>query len=849
MTVNQAGLPLTPDATMAKHPLSDMHADILASLEQGIVVQDRAGAIIFSNPAAANMLGLSVDQMQGRSSLDPRWQAIHEDGSAYPGDTHPAMRTLADGMPVRGDIMGIHKPDGTLTWISVNTEPLGQHRNTLPQAVAAIFTDISLQRGLQAELETSQARFNQLAQNIDIVFWVGSPDWKRIDYVSPAYEPLWQRPVTNLLDNGMDWLEAVLDEDRATLLDHIPQAHDWKPFMFPPYRIRRGDGSIRWIQAKAFPIVDMIGHITSVAGVAQDITERYEEQLHLTELAHLDSLTQLPNRSLLSDRMHQGMAHCRRTGSMMAVCLLDLDGFKAVNDTLGHEAGDALLIQLASRLTQAVRADDTVARLGGDEFVLLLGHIDGAGEAEATLQRVLTAIALPYSIHDHAVSISASIGVTFYPSDNGDSNTLLRHADHAMYLAKQAGKNRIHMFNPVLEIRDRENRNALANIRRAIQHQQFELHYQPIIDSRRGRVAAVEALIRWNHPVLGILPASEFLPLLQSDNALTLQLGLWVLEGAIHQAECWHRQGMDLGVHINLFAGQVQDSSVVDIVKNLLGRHPILPAERITLEVMESCALDSIVATRRLIEGSQATGIKLALDDFGTGNTSISRLRRFPVHMLKIDKSFIRNMLLDPEDMTIVEAIISLGMAYGHHVVAEGVENLDQIWMLTEMGCHMVQGYALAHPMAADAIPAWINRFTPDPRWRMNAMRHLDRDDFQLLLAESHHQQWHSQLISWLRGDEGTRGDPPCLDPAGCNFGRWYHGDGMERYSHLAAFQEAGRQHEHLHGIAQALVQQRLQATSSGCRELEARLQDSCEVFTHALAQLRRDVSRPIGSH
>lgn len=700
---------------------------------------------------------------------------------------------------------------------------------------------------VQSRLEECEVRFRQFADNIDLVLWIGTPDWQKVNYISPAYERIWQSSAERLYTDGMCWLESVVEEDRPALLQTIAsQAQgEWQSILFPPYRIRLPDNGMRWIAARAFPIRDAKGRIEAVAGIAEDISTRYQQQQQLEDLAHLDPLTRLPNRTLLADRMQQAMARGRRTGQMLAVCLLDLDGFKPVNDQLGHKAGDELLIQLAGRLTQAVRADDSVARLGGDEFVLLLGNLNSIGEAEDAINRVLKVINVPFRLGDHIVRVTASIGVTLFPNDGGDADTLLRHADHAMYLAKEGGKNQYHQFNPTLEIRDRENREAMERIERALRQGQFTMYYQPIVDCLRGRPTGVEALIRWNHPILGILTPSEFLPLIEGHDQLALDVGAWAIETAIAQAEAWHRSGFDLSVSINVFPQQFRDMGFSRRIEDALATHSSLPPGDITLEIVESSALEDVVSASRLMKEGDRLGIRYALDDFGTGYSSMTYLRRLPVHTLKIDQSFVQDMLTDPEDLAIIEAVIGLATAFRHRVIAEGVETLDQILMLTELGCHLIQGFALARPMPADEIPDWLLDFTPDPRWRVNATQHLSRDDFQLILAEVHHRQWLHRLQGWYRQDIKQRGEPPPLDPEKCSFGRWHAGEGRQRYGHLPEFDATEEPHARIHALAHQIVVNRLAGGDEGCQGRESAMQDASDAFIDALVRLRRAV----GSH
>lgn len=697
---------------------------------------------------------------------------------------------------------------------------------------------------LSRNLEDSETRFRQLAENIDSAFWILTPDWQQVLYISPAYEHIWGRSVESLYARGMDWLDAVLQEDRAALLEAMPAAGDadWQTITFPPYRIRRPDGGIRWVAMRAYPIRDERGGIVRVAGIAEDITERQEYQRHLEDLAHYDPLTHLPNRRLLADRMRQALAHAQRTGNLLAICMLDLDGFKPVNDLHGHKVGDQLLIEVSRRLQDGVRGDDTVARLGGDEFVLLLGGLDSVREADEMLTRLLHILAAPYHLAAQQISLTASIGVTLFPSDSGNADTLLRHADHAMYLAKEAGKNRYFLFNPVLELRERDNRAALRQIETAAAENQLRLHYQPVVDCRVGKVVAMEALLRWDHPLFGLMNPAEFLPLVESNDRLARQVGGWVLQEALRQAERWHQAGWDIPVSINTFIQQLRDPDFPEQIRQALAHHPVLPPGCLTLEIVESSAIDDFASVTRLIRTVSELDVRFALDDFGTGFSSLTYLRRLPVNSLKIDQTFVRDMLHDPGDLSIVEGVVGLAAAFRHQAIAEGVESSDHVLMLMEMGCNLVQGYGIARPMPGDVALDWLQRFQPDPRWLENATHRLSRDDFQLVLAEVSHRQWLGSLGNWVRQVPEDRGSAPPLDGHKCNFGHWYYGEGGIRYGHLPAFRAIEASHDRIHQLAWALVRSVENGDIVASRQIEAELQLASEAFRDELGRIRGEV-------
>ncbi|OYY94733.1 MAG: hypothetical protein B7Y41_03940 [Hydrogenophilales bacterium 28-61-23] len=700
------------------------------------------------------------------------------------------------------------------------------------------------QKKIEFALFESESRFRQLADNLDTVFWINTPDWQHVLYISPAYERIWGRSAESLYQRGMDWFDAVLEEDRPAILERLPDTAgaDWQTIEFPPYRIRRPDGGIRWISARAFPIRDEQGRVNRVAGIAEDISERQSHQQHLEEMAHYDPLTHLPNRLLLADRMHLALAHSRRTGQLLAVCMLDLDGFKPVNDKFGHEIGDQLLIEVARRLLGGVRGGDTVARLGGDEFVILLGALNNVKEMEEALTRLLQVVALPYALVDQPINISASVGVTIYPSDSSDADTLLRHADHAMYLAKQAGKNRYHQFNPVLEERARDNRAVLGLIGNAVENNQLRLFYQPIVDCRRGLVIGMEALLRWDHPILGLMEPAEFLPLVDGDDDLARSVGAWILRNAIQQADDWRQAGLDVPVSVNTFVQQLRDARFPELVRDLLAQHPDLPASRLSIEILENTALDDFTSVTRLIRICSSLGVRFALDDFGTGFSSLAYLRRLPVDTLKIDQSFVGDMLQNPDDLAIVESVIGLGAAFRRQVIAEGVESADHVLMLMEMGCYRVQGYGIAKPMPAEEVLAWTYNFQPDPRWHEHANLRLSRDDFQLVLAEVNHRHWLTSLQNWMRQPPDQRNPPPPLNEHECNFGHWYYGEGASRYGHMPEFRTAEALHEQVHRLEQKLVRQTEAGEVALSRETATELMTRSESFRDTLIKIRSAV-------
>ena len=459
------------------------------------------------------------------------------------------------------------------------------------------------------------------------------------------------------------------------------------------------------------------GQVTHYLALFSDITASKNHQIALEHIAHYDSLTNLPNRVLLADRLQQGIIQAQRRGQLLAAAYLDLDGFKTINDQHGHEVGDQLLISVSSRMKQTLREGDTLARMGGDEFVAVLVDLANPAHALPMLSRLLNAIAQPVQIGNLTLQVSASLGVTFYPQqENVEADQLLRQADQAMYLAKVAGKNRLHVFDSEQDRSARGHHESLKNIRLALQRDEFVLHYQPKVNMRTGMVVGAEALIRWQHPEQGLLPPATFLPVIE-DHPLAIEIGEWVINTALTQIERWQAQGLQMPVSVNVGAHQLQHPLFTGRLRELLAAHPTLKPGLLELEVLETSALADIESVSLVIKACGDMGVMFALDDFGTGYSSLSYLKRLQVNLLKIDQSFVRDMLVDPDDLAILKGVIGLATAFRRQVIAEGVETVAHGRLLQQLGCDLAQGYGIARPMPAHELPAWVLAWQTQADW------------------------------------------------------------------------------------------------------------------------------------
>ena len=457
----------------------------------------------------------------------------------------------------------------------------------------------------------------------------------------------------------------------------------------------------------------------SQAMLGEQMTQSRQMQSALQEMSwqnYHDALTGLPNRAALAVRFEQDLFRARERQRLLAVCLFDLDGFQEINRRFGEDGGDEVLKQVASRLHTFAGQSHYAAHLGGDEFVLLLCDQDDRGGIAKQVGALLAALAHPYQCDGQALTMSASAGVSVYTGKQQSADTLLRHADQALYQAKLTGRNRLSFFDDDLDEAVRSHHSQRSEIRDGMLAGQFRLHYQPKVNMRSGEVVGMEALLRWQHPQRGLLGPMLFLPLAdQSD--LIIEIGEWVLRQALRQMQQWGVDHPHWVVSVNIAARHFQRPDFVGHIRSILDGFPGVPPTMRELEILESSALDDIDHVRRVMTACQELGIAFALDDFGTGYSSMSYLKRLPANILKIDQSFVRNMLDDQDDLHLVGAIIGLAKSFNLAVIAEGVETLAHGAQLMRMGCDLAQGYGIARPMPPDDVPAWAAAFTPAPAW------------------------------------------------------------------------------------------------------------------------------------
>ncbi|MCL2635052.1 MAG: EAL domain-containing protein, partial [Betaproteobacteria bacterium] len=796
---------------------------ILDSLNDFIFVADLEGRILHHNRAVSKILGYAPGALIGQPIANISPLAFQDEAAAIVADI-TAGRCQQTLMPLQCT-------DGRQ--ITVDGRIVNGYWDGKPAQIG-ISRDVSEQLIAEERQKLAASVFDYAHEGIMIT----DPDGIIIE-INAAFSKLTGYSRSETIGQTADLLKSGHQKKSfyQQMWQEIRTVGHWSGEIWN----RKKSGEIFVEHLTISSVRGQHGEVSHFVGIFSDITLIKEHQQRLEQLAHFDALTQLPNRTLLADRMQLAMAQCARSGKILAVCYLDLDGFKPVNDSYGHAAGDRLLIEVAQRLKECVRTCDTLSRLGGDEFVLLFSNLDDDRKSDHAVERVISALAQPFIIDGHSVQISASIGVTLYPQDGADSDTLLRQADQAMYAAKQAGRNCYHLFDPERDRRARIRHEEIARIREGLVNDEFVLYYQPKVNMRQGEVIGAEALIRWQHPELGLLLPGEFLPTIEGD-ALDSELGDWVLRQALDQLAAWMKQGLNLTVSVNISGEHLQQPDFVDRLGKLLAAHPDVPPARLELEILETTALEDINGITEVFAACHRLGVRFALDDFGTGYSSLTYFRRLPAEVLKIDQSFVRNMLDDPDDLAIVEGVIGLTRAFRRQVIAEGVESVEHGLALLLLGCEEAQGFGIARPMPAAQLPGWIDTFQADKLWLSASSFRWSREDLPLLIAEIDHYRWKKTLYAWLDALDAGHPVPSSNDERECRFGRWYYSPLSQRYTGSPCFAQLKPIHGRIHDIGRQLLDGHARLDAASRQALRDELEAASIDMVQCLQRLQADV-------
>jgi diguanylate cyclase (GGDEF)-like protein/PAS domain S-box-containing protein len=692
--------------------------------------------------------------------------------------------------------------DGKVAWIEERAE---LQRDAAGRPVRALGTvqDISERKAYESALRQQQERLEVALEAANAGAW----EWDISDDRIRASER-WAR----MLGYAAGELRQLTIERWATLA-HPDDQHAVRqalrqylagtvPAFEVEHRLRNSRGEWTWVRSVGRAVKrDAQGRASTIAGIDVDISQQKEQEAQLVYVASHDELTGLPNRKAFADRLAQAMQQSVGTGQRLAVAYIDLDGLAEFNERHGQSCGDRLIGELAARLVASCGAGE-VARVGGDEFTCILRGQERDEDFEAQLGQLMRAIAMPVVIDGEVFSATASIGAAVLPPHGGiDAEQLLRQADQAMYQSKLSGKNRYTFFDAERDESTREYRAQVEDIRRGLDAGEFELYYQPKVNMRLGTVLGFEALVRWRHPERGLLRPAEFIPLLE-EHPLAIALGERGIALAIEQLAAWNDSGLETGVSINVTSLQLHDPDFLARLQHQLEARPSVRRGQLEIEVVETGAMRDIAHVSALMERLGELGVGAALDDFGTGFSSLTFLKRLAADTIKIDQSFVRDLLDDQEHAVIVDSICRLAESFSRKVIAEGVETEVHGRLLLELGCELGQGYAIARPMPAAEVPEWVRGWMPPVSWRESAT--LPRERVPELFAELGHRAWRNALRGHL---EGRRKSLPELDPRACRLGEWLsNARVVSMLGHREEFRRACELHEQCHAMAERAV-------------------------------------------
>jgi diguanylate cyclase (GGDEF)-like protein/PAS domain S-box-containing protein len=567
----------------------------------------------------------------------------------------------------------------------------------LPKALSALVDRAASTEALFEEKERAQVTLNSIGDAV-----ISTDVQGRVTYLNSVAERLTGWPHEEALGHALEDVFRIIDATtRATVPNPMQLAtvNNKTVALTPNCVLIRRDGVEAAIEDSAAPIHDRRGRVTGAVMVFHDVSDARALSQRMAYLAQHDSLTDLPNRVLLQDRLNQAMAVAHRRGEKLAVLYLDVDRFKHINDSLGHPIGDRLLQSVARRLVACVRACDTVSRQGGDEFVVLLSELVDAQDAATCADKIIQTVGEAHHIDDHEVHVTTSVGIVLYPDDGSDAESLLKHADAAMYQAKDNARNNYQFYRPELNTRATDRQALETDLRHAVARSEFELYYQPKVRLRSGEIAGVEALLRWRHPERGMVYPGHFIDIAE-ESGLIVPIGRWVLREACSQAQIWRDAGLPaIRLAINISAVELRAKDFVAGVRTVLAETGFEP-RRLELELTETFLMQDSSSTAAVLRAIKDMGVNLALDDFGTGYSSLSYMRRFPIDTLKVDQSFVRDLTTDAADASVVSAVINMGKALHMNVIAEGVEMKEQLAFLEQHECPEAQGYFFSRPVA-----------------------------------------------------------------------------------------------------------------------------------------------------
>ena len=767
-----------------------------------LLIEPVSGKIVDANTAAAEFYGYPLDQL--------KTMLINQINMLNPSEIEEQLYLAKQSKQ-----SFLHIPQrlssGEERIVEVLTSPMQTGRQNL---VFAIMNDVTEFEESQAKIVLAASVFESSREGIMIT----EADGMIID-VNDAFTRITGYSKKEVIGNNPRILASGLQD--AEFYESMWHSLKEKGHWYGEIWNRRRDGEVYAEMQTITTVNDPNKGSKRYVALFSDITSVKEHEKQLEHIAHFDALTGLPNRVLLADRLHQAMSQALRRKQQLAVAFIDLDGFKEINDHFGHEAGDQLLVALAKRMKDGLREGDTLSRIGGDEFVAVITDLGVVEDCLPMLNRLLASAAEPVIFSGTKLQVSASLGVTFYPQLEAiDADQLQRQADQAMYQAKQSGKNRYHIFDAELDRSVRGHHETLERIRHALLAEEFRLYYQPKVNMHSGKFVGAEALIRWQHPDQGLLLPAVFLPVVE-DHELAVDIDEWVIKTAILQMEAWQQEGHDIPISVNIGARLLQKSVFVQWLQSILEKHPLVKPGNLRLEVLETSALEDIAQVSQVIEACAQMGVLFALDDFGTGYSSLTYLKRLAVAELKIDQTFVRDMLEDPDDLAILEGVIGLAEAFHRDVIAEGVETIEHGRMLLQLGCELAQGYGIARPMPVDQLSVWAASWKAPESWtNCNKIKHEDQP---LLYAIVEHRAWIENLKRYFEGLQDT---PPQMNYHQCRFGIMMEHVKQNGASLKNLLDPIDPLHQKVHRLATELCELKASGNSIGAQERLGELYD-----------------------
>jgi diguanylate cyclase (GGDEF)-like protein/PAS domain S-box-containing protein len=661
------------------------YRSLLENMGLGVIYLSNAGTVISANQVAGQIMGLPLGNMMGRALTETCSRIVKEDGSVLAHDQHPAMLALRTGRPVENIVMGLfnHEQQDHI-WVMSSSVPEFRPGEREPHQVCMTLTDITRRKRAEEESSLASVIVNNTGEGI-----VVTDQDNKIISVNPAFTILTGFSRQEILGKRAHCFQSPKDAIKIdeALRNSRKNGNSWQGELW--HRRKNSDDFPCWTTINQ--VKDATGRTTHHVYVVMDITHLKKDQNRLGFLAYHDPLTKLPNRMLLKDRINHALQNARREGSQVAVLFLDLDRFKIINDTYGHAVGDGLLKEVAMRIKNLVRKEDTVSRYAGDEFIVFMEDVSDTKSPATLARKLIETFNIPVEVKGHTLQITTSVGISLFPRDGDDSDSLIKNADAAMYRAKKEGRNNFQYYRPELTTQAFEKMAVETDLRRSIDKNELVLYYQPRVCLKTGNIVGIETLVHWQHPVMGLIPPARFIPVAQ-ESGFILALGEWMVETACRQMRCWLDERVPVNkIVVNVSAIQLLRSDFLATVERILREHGLSP-HCLELEINESSLMDNAEHIIKALNGLADAGMDLTVADFGKGYFSLINLKRIPVKKLKIDRSFISEMLCNSNYEAVIRSVIALGNSLNLQVIAQGIEAEAQKNKLIEMGCNLGQG-------------------------------------------------------------------------------------------------------------------------------------------------------------